>query len=711
MKRYYMVILILMAALNIYCKEKIGLAFSGGGARGLAHIGVLKVIDELDIPVDCIAGTSTGAIIGGLYAMGYSGAEIEKIVLGIAWEDIFDENICREDVYIGEKRWGPFANIYFALDDKFIPRLPQAFLSGNNLVNKLFEIFYPVSHINDFDELPIPFRCVATNILTGEMTVFEEGSLHEVIRASMSFPSIIKPFELHNQLYVDGGIVKNLPVEAVRNMGADIIIGIKTNSGLRSKAELRSLIDVLDQTINLQITRNIGESIDSCEFLIEPDLENISLLYFSQKQKIIDLGELAAREFFKSSEYEFPVKTTKKSSEFLPDKIKFSSITVLGNKYLSKAKIREYVGLERNILYSRKDIHTSVREAYNSDLFTHIYPVIKEADNNYKLTIKVEERNRKKLGFSLSYNNENELVAGVTLEMNNMLQRNSKLLINVQAGSHNEADLDYVKNFGKHWGIYFRVFPYIKENRLYSYNEDHEKTNSVRSLEYGATSGIGLYITKAIIAEAYGYGYRSKVYQDIAEFDESEFHSAGIGLKLYHESLDDFIFPMRGTQFLAKYSTSRKGVYSEEGNKKFYSRLRFLLPFGKNLSLKYQFEYGSHFANYADNFDPFYIGGIDSYLGLKSKEKSAPIYKINTLAFRLQIVRNLFIDLQFNTLNLGNIDYWQPEKYLYKAAGMKIGYKTLLGPIRAGMALDEDGKSYYYLSIGYEFDPFAFSRR
>jgi outer membrane translocation and assembly module TamA len=201
------------------------------------------------------------------------------------------------------------------------------------------------------------------------------------------------------------------------------------------------------------------------------------------------------------------------------------------------------------------------------------------------------------------------------------------------------------------------------------------------------------------------------VYQDIAEFDESEFHSAGIGLKLYHESLDNFVFPMRGTQFLAKYSTSRKGVYSEEGNKKFYSRLRFLLPFGKNLSLKYQFEYGSHFANYTDNFDPFYIGGIDSYLGLKSKEKSAPIYKINTLAFRLQIVRNLFIDLQLNTLNLGNIDYWQPEKYLYKAGGMKIGYETLLGPIRVGMALDEDGISYYYLSIGYEFDPFEFSRR
>jgi len=283
--------------------------------------------------------------------------------------------------------------------------------------------------------------------------------------------------------------------------------------------------------------------------------------------------------------------------------------------------------------------------------------------------------------------------------------------LKIQAGSHNEADLDYVKNFGKHWGIYFRLFPYIKESRLYSYNEDHEKTNSVRSLEYGATSGVGLYINRAVIAEAYGYGYRSKAYRDIAEFDENEFHSAGIGLKLYHESLDNFVFPMHGTQFIAKYSTARKGVYSEKGNKKFYSRLRFLLPFGKNLSLKYQFEYGSHFENYSDNFDPFYIGGIDSYLGLKSKEKSAPIYKINTLAFRLQIVRKLFIDLQFNTLNLGNIDYWQPEKYLYKATGVKIGYKTLLGPIRGGMALDEDGISYYYLSIGYEFDPFEFSRR
>ncbi|MCK4655216.1 MAG: patatin-like phospholipase family protein, partial [Candidatus Cloacimonetes bacterium] len=652
MKRINLIVLVLIVALNAFGKEKIGLALSGGGARGLAHIGVLKVIDELEIPIDYIAGTSTGAIIGGLYAMGYSAAEIEDIVLGITWEDIFDEKICREDVYVGQKRWKPYANYFFALDENFLPKLPQAFLSGNNLINQLFTITYPVAHIKNFDELAIPFRCIATNILNGEMKIFSSGSIHEVMCASMSFPTMLKPFKLQDQLYVDGGILANLPTEVVKEMGADFVIGIKTNTGLKGKDELVSLIDVLDQTINLHITKNINESIQFCDILIEPQLEDISILDFNKKKEIINLGEEAAKKYFAENQFNFEMERKTPELNFLPEKVSFSRISVTGNKHLSKTKIKEYVGLHSNIFYSRNEIVNAIEEAFNSELFTIIYPVIKQSGTDYILNIIVEEKDRKQLGFSLSYNDNNEIVVGLTLDLNNIIQRNSKLLLNLQLGDKQEVNLDYVKNFGKQWGIYFRIFPYISEHRLYSYNEEHEKMKSVRSLEYGGTSGIGLFAQEAVIAEAFIYTFKSRLYRDIAEFEGSEFNSTGIGLKLYHESLDDYVFPMHGTQFIAKYSTAKKGIYSDAGNKKLYTKLRMLLPFGESLSVKYQFEYGSHFRKYEDDFDPFYIGGIDSYMGLYSRERSAPIYKINTLALRFRFIRNLFCDLQMNILNL-----------------------------------------------------------
>jgi len=265
--------------------ESIGLALSGGGARALAHIGVIKVIDEQQIPIDYIAGTSVGAVVGGLYALGYSGSEIEKLILDLEWDKILDDSILRSDVYISQKRWLPNSNIYFDLNDKFSPKLPQAFVPGNNLINELFDLTYNASDIFCFDDLKIPFRCVSTNILTGEKRVFSEGSLHEVMRASMSFPSVISPFQLDNELYIDGGIVCNLPSKIVKNMGADFIIGIDFSSGLKKDEQLVSLIDVLQQTISINMSENIEESREICDLLISADLAEINLLDFDKKKR------------------------------------------------------------------------------------------------------------------------------------------------------------------------------------------------------------------------------------------------------------------------------------------------------------------------------------------------------------------------------------------------------------------------------------------
>jgi NTE family protein len=708
--KYILVLLIIIIVISLHSEEKVGLALSGGGARGLAHIGILKVIDELNIKVDYIAGTSMGAVVGGLYAMGYSATEIEEMILNNDFNNIFDEAVSREDLYIGQKRWMPYANYYFDLDDRFRPGLPEALFSGSKLINTLFSYTYTASNINNFNELPIPFKCVATNVLTGEMKVFEKGNLHEVMRASMSAPSILEPMKLGDELYIDGGIRANLPSEIVQEMGADIIIGLQLSSELRSKENLDNLIKVLDQTINFSMTDNVKKSIDLCDILIKPELLELSNYNFNNIKKVIDLGEIVARKHIEELK-ELPKRKGKTYIQATPDKISFTKISVVGNEYLSIAKIREYVGLESGLSYSKREILQAIKGAYNSQYFKYIYPVISYVNEEHELIIKVKERNRKRLGLALSSNTDQEVVVGLTLELNNYIQHNSKLLVNAQIGDKNELNVDYVKNFGKHWGIYFRAFPYAKEQILYYYGDDHTKTNSVYSVEYGATSGIGLYAKKSIIAELYGYSFKSRLYKHISEFIDSEFYSSGLGIKFYHESLNDYIFPMYGVQFLAKFSAAREGVYSDIGNRKFYSRLRMLIPFGNKFSVKYQFEYGSHFDSKEEEFDPFYIGGIDSFMGLYPAEKSAAIYKINTIAVRFNPLKNLFCDIQFNVLQLGDIDYWTPEDDFYKAVGIKLGYKTFLGLLRIGAAMDEDKSKYFYFSFGHNFDPFEFSRR
>ncbi len=709
MKKKIIIGSLLIFSLFLHSQEKIGLALSGGGARGLAQIGVLKVIDELGIQVDFIAGTSTGAFIGGLYAMGYSGNEIEDIFLKMDWKEILNDKISRKDIYISQKRWLPYANLSFDLDENYLPKIPQAFFVGNNLINFLFDLTYPVSVVKNFDELQIPFRCNATNILTGELKVFSDGPLHEAIRASISFPSILKPFELDDGLYVDGGLLANLPAEIVADMGADFVIGVQTNSGLKEKEEIESLIDVLDQTVNLSITSNINKSTEFCDLIIKPELDNISVLDFSKKKEIILAGEIAARKYLKGIENSDKSKI--KKTALLPSEIEFSKIRILGNKHLSKSKVKEFTGLKTDTFYAKSDIILAIKNAYDSQLFSLIYPVIEKKDEKYILKIKVKESNRKQLGIHFGYINNKDIILGATFSFDNMIQRNSKLLFNFQVGDKKELNLDYVKNFGKQWGIYFRIFPYLREQKIYSYNEEHKKTGSVKSLETGGTLGIGIYAKKAVILEGYGFTFNTKLYQDIADFEDRYYHSTGVGLKLYHENLDDFVFPMKGLQFLMKFNTARKIFFSDSGYKKLYSKVRILMPFKDKISLKYQFEYGTYFKKYDLDFDPFYIGGIDSFLGCNTGERSAPIYKIYSLSIRYKILNNLFADLHYNLLNLGTEDVWLPEKNLYPALGLKLGFKSFIGPVRVAAAIDEEYRTYYYLSIGYEFDQFEFSRR
>lgn len=704
-------VLLLISFTGILAAQGIGLALSGGGVRGLAHVGVLKALEEADIHISYIAGTSSGALIGAMYAIGYSAEEIEQIMLNQAWLEILDDTIYRKDYYVSQKRWLPYSNINFYFDEKYRLQLPQAFAAGQNLINLLFDFTYRAAATRDFNSFNIPFRCTATNIVTGELKVFQEGNLHEAIRASLSFPTVLKPFAIDDSLYIDGGILSNLPAEVVRAMGADYVIGVKANSYLAKQEELNTMIDVLNQTVNVNMQKHVQSSEKQCDLIIEPDLVEFKLLDFDKKKQIIQIGYNSAQKYIKQIKQHSLKPKFAKLYTPVPYKIRIADINIKGNKHLSSSKIKEYLDLSENEVYSKTEIMKAVEEVYNSKLFESIYPVLERDKHSYRLTIMVRERRRRQLGIGVAYDEESDFTLSNTISLTNVLQPNSKLLFNFKLGNMPAVNLDYVKNFGKHYGVYFRIFPNLLEDRFYSYNQDHQKTNSVKSLEYGTTLGVGAYVRDAFILEAYAFHFRKKLYQDIADFTETSYKSTGIGIKAYHESLDDFDFPMQGTQLMAKLSGARDIYFSDRGYKKFWLFLKTFFPYKKWISLKYQFEYGSYFEDFDMNFDPFFIGGIDSFLGLDPKEKSAPIFQINTFALRTNVYKNLYFDLQANVLSLGNERSWSPENKFYYGYGAKLGYKTQLGSIKLGIGFREDAEVQFYLNIGRTTDAFKFSRR
>ncbi len=275
-------------------RPKIGLVLSGGGARGGAHIGVLKALEELHIPIDYIAGTSMGAIIGAFYAAGYSPQEIEKFVSETQWKDAFSDQPDRAAITMRKKQ----------LDADFLIshrlgfnggelKLPLGFFEGQKLDLIFQRAFLRVDEIQDFDDLRIPFRAVATNLVTGTEVVLGSGSLATAVRASMSIPAVFAPVIMDDMMLVDGGMANNLPISVVREMGADIVIAVDISSPLLARDELDSLLTVTEQLTNFLTRRNTERQLATLgpqDILLVPELGDFGSTDFNNLLDIVPAG-------------------------------------------------------------------------------------------------------------------------------------------------------------------------------------------------------------------------------------------------------------------------------------------------------------------------------------------------------------------------------------------------------------------------------------
>lgn len=275
-------------------RPTVGLVLSGGGARGLAHIGVLNVLEEVGLPIDVVAGASMGSVIGGLYAIGYTPAQLDSLVRVLDFADLFSDGVSRLSRPLNRRTTEDLFLVTVPLEG-LRPTLPRGFSSGNRVAQVLIRLTFPASNVDDFSQFPRPFAAVATDLVTSEAVRIEGGSLVDALRASIAIPGFLAPVRLGERLLVDGGISRNLPAEDALALGADVLVCANVGERLEDGADFATLTDVLSQTLFLAAVKSYQEQRKYCDVLIEPSLSGFSASDFGRVDALIRKGDTAAR--------------------------------------------------------------------------------------------------------------------------------------------------------------------------------------------------------------------------------------------------------------------------------------------------------------------------------------------------------------------------------------------------------------------------------
>ena len=381
-------------------RPKVGLVLSGGGAKGAAHIGVLKYIEEAGIPIDFVAGTSMGSIVGGMYALGYSPDEILELISGVDWSRLISNEVDRRKISIARKddKGTQVVNIPFSMKSKgknredmrsrsFRNSLPSGIVSGDNLMNLFNSLTVGYSDSMAFSNLPIPFICVATNMMNGEAEVLDKGVFTKSLRASMAIPVLFDPIKIGSSLYADGGLVSNFPVEQCRALGADYIIGVSMSPGLETNADnLASIFSQVKQLKEIITDKDFERYHEKCDIFISPDLKGVGMLSFNAESvaRITQSGYEAAsmmEEEFKAlkesifsegEEKNVGHATKKKAINILQNRIKISKIELIGVGKEIERWMRRACTVRVGDSVCKKDIDESVSIYYGTGSYDSI---------------------------------------------------------------------------------------------------------------------------------------------------------------------------------------------------------------------------------------------------------------------------------------------------------------------------------------------------
>ena len=725
-------LLIILASLTVFSQEqkkpKIGLVLSGGGAKGFAHIGVLKVLEEAGVKIDFIGGTSMGAVVGGLYASGYNAAQIDSIFQATDFNELLNDFIPRTSKNFYEKRNDELYALVLPFN-KFKIGIPEALSSGIYNYNLLSRLTRNVRHIKDFNELPIPFLCIGTNIETGKEVLLNEGNLAQAIIASSAFPSLFAPVEIDGKLLVDGGVVNNYPIGEVRKLGADIIIGVDVQNDLLDRTKLIDATRILVQIANLKSRELMKQNIEDTDVYIKPDVRNYGVISFDKGNEIIRKGEEATFAVYEkvkaladqSAPYRKP-KLKQVSDSLEIRNINHNELTNYTRDYVI-SKLRFKPGTKTSYNDLLKGINNLTATANFSTISYSFEPNKQEVDLNISLK---ENPIKTYLKFGLHYDNLFKSGVLINLTRKKTLFKNDIASLDIVLGDNIRYNLDYyIENgFNLSFGYksHFNQFNrnVSKEISSLQLSPDINTFNvDFRDITNQAYFQ-SLFVQKFLI----GGGLELKFLKIKSEtlptedpiIDKSNYASLFGYMKF--DSFDNKYFPKKGWYFsgdIQSYLLSSNYT----GDFKPFSIAKgdfgIAASLFNNATIKVQTDAGFSFGNKSVPFFNFILGGygynainnFKYFYGYDYLSVGANSYIKSTATLDYEFYKKNHINFSANFANIGD-DIFQTLDWISipKYSGYAVGYgmETVIGPIEIKYSWSpETPEGYTWFSVGFIF--------
>ena len=690
-------------------RKKIGLVLSGGGAKGLAHIGVLKVLEEVGIPIDCIAGTSMGSVVGALYAIGYRADELEKLAIKTDWTDMLTDELSRRYIAMEEKIWDGryFGSVPIK---KGGVQLPSGLIAGQKISNFFSRLTWSAHHINDFNQLPIPFTCVATDIITGEAVPIDSGFLPDAIRASMAIPTVFTPIMLQDRLLVDGGLVRNLPAEDAKRMGADIIIGVDVSFTLLPPESIESFLDIITQSLSFVEAQSRLTQHELCDILIQPDMSGVSMFSFNQVEELIRRGETAARQMLPQLQtlVDSLNLTVENRFEFIPptvDSIYIKDLKIRGLRDVSRRMILAELNIISPGWISAKELQQAIDRVYSSQFFERVTYELIPSDKGSSLIVRLIEKTTDQFRFGIRYDSYFKAALILNTTFRNLAEHGSNLVFDLRLGEESMLDLQYFihTGFRKRIGLHTRVNYTSKIIDLY---QDNLRQSSMRVHSLTGEARFGTIFSTKVIT---GFGIRGE-YANIdprigppdIQNERNRFLSF-FGL-IWSDTFDRSVFPSKGHSVYLRSAIADERIASNVTFIHHNFDWQAAYPIIPKISLLSRLQIGASAGSRIPLNYRFLLGGVDTFLGLKFQERNGKHLQAMQLGIQYEFMPKRYLLVRGNIGNTSN--RWQNlfiHKRYVTGVGVTAGAATPIGPVEITAMGGSLRRLILYFNLGYKF--------
>lgn len=739
MKNFALLLLVLFFCSKSFSQEendlKVGLVLSGGGAKGLAHIGALKVIEEAGVRIDYIGGSSMGAIIGSLYAAGYPADQLDSIFRETNFNNIIQDDLPRSAKTFHEMDDSEKYALTLPFDN-FDIRFPSGLSKGQNLYNLMARLTSHVHQINDFSKLPIPFFCVATNIENGEQVILESGSLAKAVSASGALPSIFSPVNLNDTLLTDGGVVNNFPVLEMKKRGVNVVIGVDVQDSLSKRSELNSVFDILGQISNFRISNEMDKKIEATDVYIKPNISDYNVMSFEKGKDIIESGKTATTEKIDTLK---KIAEKQNSSLLRPqfsavDSLLIKKVSIEGNSNFPRSYILGKMQLKVPSKISYKDLSVGINNLSATDNFRRITHDLVPFDSGYEIILKIEESaNSTFLRLGVHYDNLYKSGALINITKKRTLFNNDVASFDLVLGDNIRYNFEYYIDKGYYWSIGLRS---TMKNFTRSVGYNLVQQNSPSELALNKITVDYLDITNQIYVEtlfnkhfSLGIGAEHKwldiesetfgdpeTNQTATSFEKDNYYSGYSYLK--YDTFDHRHFPTRGFLFdgdfhLYLFSSSFNSVLSGFSVAK--AKASYVVSPIKRVAIKLSTEGGFRVGENENRNFNFFLGGY----GTGPLNNFVPFLGYDFF----EISGNSYVKTQFDldyrfykkhhaiaTANFANVEdeLFGKGNWLslpdYSGYALGYGFDSFIGPLEVKYSYSpETHLSNWFFSLGFWF--------